>query len=170
MKARQHLLFLFLLPILVYSCTKDTDKKYCWQLVDALGNNVSVLCDKSESEMQSLYPNACNYYKLGGEEYCWFVNGQDFVENKTESALMKSLECQGQVQPQVVKVPCDYCKDWYTRQKHTYKPTGQFRYTSIITQQFCGDTARTLYQGREIILRETADSLIIMQFSANGIF
>ena len=120
--------------------------------------------------MQALYPNACNYYKIEGEEYCWFVNGQDFVENETESALRKFLECQGQVQPQIVKVPCDYCQDWYTREKHTYKPTGTFRYTSIVTRQFCGDTARTLFQGRQIILRETTDSLSILQFSANGIF
>ena len=38
----------------------------------------------------------------------------------------------------------------------------------ITKQKFCGDTLSTLYQGRQIIRKDDADSLVIIQFSNNG--
>lgn len=118
--------------------------------------------------MQSLYPNSCAYYKIEGEEYCWFVDGSSFIKNATESSLKHHLQCYGGVQ--VIKVDCDYCQNWYSREKNTYKPNSTFFYSPVHVQRYCGDTVHTFFQGREIIVRETADSLITLQFSNNGIF
>lgn len=137
--------------------------------MDAYGNPMYTVCGATESELQVTYPNPCNYYKLGGKEYCWYLNSNGvFIKNKPEDYIQRLKQCFNF--SNAVKVDCDYCQTWYTRQKNTYKPTNTFAYSPVRIQQYCGDTVHTLYQGRVIVLRETSDSLITVQFSNNGSF
>ena len=167
MRQNISLLAIFLIVFMGSSCKKDSEEEYCWQLMDALGNPINTVCNKTESEMQAAYPNPCTHYRLG-TAYCWYIDGSIFVKDKTEDYINRYKQCYGNVN--AVKVACDYCEKWYTRQKHTYKPNNTFFYSPIENKQYCGDTAQTLFQGREIILRETADSLVTVKFSNNGVF
>ena len=159
---------ILLVPIVIGISSCKKNKTYCWQLIDAFGNEMYSVCDKTEAEMKASYPNPCNYYKLESTDYCWYVDGHIFIKNKPEDYINHMLQCFGF--SSATKVACDYCQTWYTRQKNIYKPNNTFSYSTVRSQQYCGDTVRTLFQGREVVLRETADSLIKMQFSNNGIF
>jgi hypothetical protein len=168
MKMKTSFILLLGAILIVFSCKKESNTKYCWQLVDPLGNNINSVCDKTPSEMQSSYPNSCSYYQMGGEEYCWLVDGNIFIKNATENSINHYFQCYGGLHAE--KVACDYCQNWYSRQKNTYKPNNTFTYSPVHLQHYCGDTVHTLFQGREIVLRESTDSLITLQFSNNGIF
>ena len=154
--------------IVNFSCKKDSNNQYCWQILDAIGNRLNTVCNKTESEMQSVYPSPCLYYKIG-DNYCWFLGNATFLKNVPEDFAIRYIYCHNNYTT-YQKVACDYCQNWYSRQKKLYKPNNTFIYSSIYLQLYCGDTVRTLFQGREIILRETADSLITLQFSNNVIF
>jgi len=160
--------FLFMLLVVVApSCIKGA-KKHCWQLVDAFGNELYSVCDKTEAEMKASYPSSCNYYKLGGTNYCWLIDDNIFIKDKPQEYVDIVLHCFNHTNAR--KVACDYCQTWYTRQKSIYKPNNTFRYSTVTAQRLCGDTVHTLFNGREIILRETTDSLIVLQFSNDGKF
>jgi hypothetical protein len=161
--------FLFVLVVtgvILNSCEKEEDE-FCWVLVDQLGNAYGQLCHRTEAEMSAAYPGNCNFYKME-QDFCWLLDGNQFVANRPEDFIVRFKQCLGYTT--AVKVACDYCQQWYTREKHLYKPSGSFAYSQVRLQQFCGDTAQTLFQGREVILRETTDSLITVQFSNNGTF
>ena len=158
---------IFFCCLIFYSCEKENGE-FCWALVDQLGNEYGQICHKSEAEMRDAYPGTCTYYKTG-TNYCWLLDGTIFVENRPEDYIVRFKNCMGGYTI-AEKVPCDYCGRWYTREKHLYKPSGSFVYSQVRVQQYCGDTVHTLFQGREIILRETADSLITLKFSNNGTF
>ncbi len=152
------------------ACKKEEpgEDRFCWQRIDNFGNNLDQVCDKTEAEMKALYPGDCGYYKTDGEKSCWLIHNAVFPNTTREGAeLMARCFYGGNVTPQ--KVACDYCRRWYHRQKRTYKPTGSFAYSPTTSEQFCGDTATKLFQGRQVVLRETADSLIIVQFSNDGV-
>ena len=134
-----------------------------------MGNNMNAVCSKTSAEMQADYPNPCTYYKLDGEEYCWLIGSNTFVKNATQHKINQVLQCFYNSSVQALKVSCDYCQLWYTRQKSTFKPNNTVFYSPVRAEQYCGDTVRTLFQGRQIVLRETNDSLIVLQFSNNGI-
>jgi hypothetical protein len=179
MKTVFNLFALFI--ILLTSCKKESNKKYCWQLIDANGADLVAICDKTEAELLDCVKNntcgtffnggsitSCNYYKLDGEKFCWKVNGiylKDFTENKASlyarcfygnAALVKADSCLT-------------CIRWYNREKKTYKPNSTVTYSPITVQNYCGDTLRTIFQGRQIIRKDDADSLIAIQFSQNGL-
>lgn len=168
MKMKTILATSFITMFILLSCKKESNNKYCWQLVDALGNNLNAICNKTESEMQASYSNSCSYYKIG-DEYCWLVDNNIFITNKPEDFITRYMHCYGSYTT-YQKVACDYCQKWYSRQKNTYKPNNTFSFSPVHLQQYCGDTVHTLFQGREIVLRETSDSLITLQFSNNGVF
>jgi hypothetical protein len=135
--------------------------------MDLSGNTIGTVCNKTEKEMEASYANPCTYYKLG-EAYCWYIDSSTFITQKPEGYINYLLKCNNRIS--AVKVPCDYCQTWYTRQKKTYKPNNLSFYSSIATHRLCGDTVKTLYHGRQIILRENTDSLITLQFSNTGYF
>ena len=166
MKSRKIFIVALLAVFIGVSCKKD--KAYCWQLVDAFGNEMNSVCGKTEKEMQTAYPKPCNYYKIEGTKYCWYTSNRGFIKDKPEAYITKLKQCFNLSSP--VKVACDYCQTWYTRQKNTYKPTNTITYSTVHVQQYCGDTVHTLYKGREILVRETADSLITIQFSNTPVF
>ncbi len=158
--------------LIILSCKKEDkkeDQTYCWQLVDALGNETIMVCNKTEAEMAAHYPASCSYYKAGGETFCWMVNGQVFIKDKSVEGMDHLKHClmPGAV---AVKVNCNYCKKFYSRIKQTYKPTNTTQYSPVKFEQYCGDTASKLYDGREVIIKDTPDSLILVQFSIDGSF
>jgi hypothetical protein len=78
MKAKSLLGVLALLILTMASCSKQEEEKYCWQIIDSLGNSMNIVCDKTENEMRAAYPNRCSYYKLANES-CWYVNNGTFI-------------------------------------------------------------------------------------------
>ena len=172
MKMNKWSVVLVLLCLLIIACNKQSDtttpSTFCWQLLDPAGNKIKLICGKTAADMQALYPDSCSYYQIGGDTACWYIDGRIFVKNATDFELQHYLHCYHYSNAQ--KVDCGYCQIWYSRQKHTYKPTSNFTYSAVHVQRYCGDTAYTLFQGREIIVRETPDSLITVQFSSTGIF
>jgi hypothetical protein len=171
-------LLLLLMCLFNYTCKKEAEKKYCWQIIDNVANDMGIVCDKTEAELLACINNRtcgfytgwtltpCFYYKAEGEEFCWLVNGSYMIKS-TENKLALLRKCFS-FNSTTVKVDCDYCQFWYSRKKSTYKPDGRFAYSPITHREYCGDTTRTLYQGREIIVKNDADSLIVIQFSNDG--
>ncbi|HEY0039037.1 MAG TPA: hypothetical protein VGB71_00170 [Flavisolibacter sp.] len=160
-----------LLPALLFlsaffGCKKEGPPKFCWQKVDNFGNKLEVICSKTEAEMQMLYPNSCSYFKAGGEKFCWMRNGV-FIKDASQEEIDYVNSCFGATGT-ATKVDCSYCGRWYHREKRTYKPAGTATYSEVRVENFCGDTAKTIFQGRQVIIRETTDSLIVRQFSNNG--
>ena len=166
--------------LLSSGCKKESNKKYCWQVMDNLGNQLNVVCDKTEAELVDCIKNNtcgvynnpnvtnCNYYRIGGEKFCWKISNYYFKDLTEDQAAMYS-RCYYANAP-ATKADCNYaCTGWYHRHKKTYKPNNSVTYSQVTLEQFCGDTAATLYQGRQIIIKDDLDSLIVIQFSNNGI-
>jgi len=178
MRSVSFVLLLLSLGLFNYSCKKEGEKKYCWQIIDNLGNDMGVVCDKTEAELLACVNNgtcgfytggtltSCFYYKSEGVEFCWIIDSSYMVK-ATENKLALLRKCFN-FSSAAIKVDCNYCQFWYSRKKSTYKPDGRFAYSPITFRQYCGDTTRTLYQGREVIIRNDADSLIVIQFSNDG--
>ncbi len=163
------LISLFVL-VIISSCKKESNNQACWQVIDQLGNDVGTVCNKTEAAMLAQYQSPCAYYRTGGEKFCWLIGGSQFLKDATEEKLNHTIRCFYSATPSVTKVACDYCQAWYTREKRIYKPNNTFSYSQVRSEQFCGDTARTLFQGKQVTIRETGDSLIAVQFSNNGSF
>lgn len=164
-KRSTNLILLCLLFASFMGCKKDSPK-FCWQKVDNFGNRLEVVCNKTKAEMQMLYPNSCSYFKAGGEKFCWMRNGV-FIKDASQEEIDYVNRCFGATGT-ATKVDCSYCGRWYHREKRTYKPTNTATYSTVTIETFCGDTAKTIFQGRQVLIRETADSLIVRQFSNNG--
>lgn len=168
---------LFSLVFLV-SCKKTTER-FCWQIINHYGHKVDIICDKTEQELftcinnQECVPNMgvdalrpCSYFKIEGEKKCWMY-GTNYIHDVIKNEAWAYSKCfGGNVEP--IETDCRNCKNWYHRKKMTFKPTNTFTYSSTRVETFCGDTARTLFQGRQIIIKDDADSLIVIQFSSNG--
>ena len=177
-------LFLLFAIFFLYSCDKENgQKKACWQLIDAQGRDVNLICDKTEAEMIACVKSgacpvyvglslsdfgSCDYYETGGEKSCWRVGNflyTDITANKAK--VLAACYPYGAATP-TLSNSCDSCQSWYHREKKTYKPANTFTYSPVHIENFCGDTLATLYTGRQIIKKDDADSLIVIQFSNNG--
>jgi hypothetical protein len=167
--------------ILFIGCKKETEKRHCWQLIDNVGNDLNAVCDKTEAELLYCVKNntcgtyfnggsitSCNYYQTDGDRFCWKINNSYFRDITESQANLYARCFYGNAIP--AKVDCSFaCQRWYHREKKTYKPTSSITYSFVTLENFCGDTVATLYQGRQIIRKDDADSLIVTQFSNNGI-
>jgi hypothetical protein len=151
----------FLFMVSLAACNKN--KEHCWQVYDALGNEMGIVCDKTESEIQAAYGPF--YDRADAPEFCWKVsynNGTTgYLENVTEKMASYWF---GNNSTGMEKVQCGYCQKWLTRHKGVLKSTGQFAYDPIKVMQYCDDTCSTIFPGRIILLRETSDSLIYHEF------
>lgn len=168
--------------IFLSSCKKENGGgRHCWQLIDNAGNNLNIICDRTENELIACINNgncgsfmggatftSCNYFNADGPKSCYLINGQASEQPLTEDQARVYASCFGSRQGSYVKADCLDCAFWYHREKRTYKPTNAFVYSTITRQKFCGDTLATLYPGRQIIRKDDADSLIVIQFSNNG--
>jgi hypothetical protein len=141
---------------------------YCWALIDQSGYPIGKICDRTEKQMADSVPNPCNYCKLGGEEFCWLIDGTTYIERSPEEYVKLVVKCFGKTSYK--KVDCGYCQSWYTRQMDIYKPSNTATYSKVKTERLCGDTLKTLYNGRKITLRETSDSLIVLEFGTTPYF
>ena len=172
---------LLIISCFFMSCKKETEQKYCWQMIDALGNKLDSVCNKTEAELIAcvndktcgLYGfsgnvTACNYYRLDEPKQCWLINGI-YYGDITEGEANIFARCFSNVTTPV-KTTCLTCEWWYHREKSTHRPTNVIRYEKVQQERFCGDTITTLFTGREIIIKNTIDSLVVIQFSKNGIF
>lgn len=141
-------------------------QRFCWQVIDNFGSPMQEVCNKTEAEMKARY-NSCNYYKNSGEKACWWADGM-FLENMTKEGADLHVRCFWPNAGAAVKVACHFCQTFYHRRKMTYKPANTITYSPVSRERFCGDTSATLYHRRQVILKDTPDSLIVLQFSNNG--
>jgi hypothetical protein len=150
----------FFILVLLFACKKN--KEHCWQVYDSLGNEMGIVCGKTESEIQNLYGPF--YDRINATKYCWkiqYANGSvSYPENITEK--MADVFFQGASIRE--KIVCGYCQKWTSREKGLKKSTGNFAYSSVRAEVYCGDTCKTLFAGRIVILRDTPDSLITVEF------
>jgi len=126
---------------------------------DRSANAMGVECDKTESEIQEKYGQY--YDRADAPKYCWIYtsgNGTtSYSENITEKYVALFFNSNN---GSMEKVVCGYCQKWNTRQKIMLKPSGLYSYGSERVEQYCGDICSTLYEGKLVVVRETADSVI----------
>src|SRR5690348_1939917 len=70
------------------------EPKYCWMLIDQSGILMGRICDRTEKQMSDSVP-PCNYYKLGGEAFCWLVDSTTYLENAPEEYVKLVIRCFG---------------------------------------------------------------------------
>jgi hypothetical protein len=167
----------------IVSCKKDKAEdvpvKHCWQIVDYAANNLAEVCDKTEAELIACVTNntcgsflggntinSCNYYQSDGEKFCYQI-GNITPDPMTESQAKLLARCFYSNAP-LTKLDCVACKFWYTREKQQKKPSGIIYYSAITKRNYCGDTLTKIFQGKQVIRKDDADSLVIIQFSNNG--
>jgi hypothetical protein len=149
--------------LLFAACSKDKEKEYCWQVYDALGNEIMILCGKTEAQMTADY--GVYFDRENATRYCWKIQQGaggpfSYPENLTEK--MVGIYFPGATVKE--KIACGYCQRWASREKGLYKPTGSFAYKPVKAETLCGDTCATLFVGRIITIRDTPDSLITVEF------
>jgi hypothetical protein len=166
------------------SCKKDkadeSSAKHCWQLLDFNGNQVGQVCDKTEAELLECIGNntcgnflgsntitTCNYYQIDGEKFCYQIGSNITPDPITESQAKLIAKCY-YGNATLTKLDCVACKFWYTREKKQKKPAGNITYSPVYKRNYCGDTLNVIFQGKQVIRKDDADSLIIIQFSNNG--
>jgi len=172
-----NLLFGVLILFLFSNCEKILEERCDWQIVDASGNIQGVFYNKTEAQFlactncgvssngQSGIPlgqilKSCDYYSLCDPKYCWSI-GDRYLENTSE----KFVNC---FFPTAVKVDCNSCGNWFTRRKTTYIPSNSTNYSRVTSKFYCGDTALIFKSGAQFVIKQTTDSLILLQYSKDG--
>jgi hypothetical protein len=168
----------------IVSCKKDKAEdapaKHCWQLIDFNGNQMGEICDKTEAELLACVANSscgsflggnaltsCNYYQSDGEKFCYQIGSSITPDPMTESQAKLIAKCY-YGNATLIKLDCIACKFWYTREKLQKKPAGNINYSAVTKRNYCGDTLTKIFQGKQVIRKDDADSLVIIQFSNNG--
>jgi hypothetical protein len=143
--------------------TENPNQKYCWVIMDPQFIVLRTECDKTTKEIETAYPQGF-YYRQDEPLKCWYdATTQRYAKDLPQSIITKFFGNNFTV------VNCGYCANWYLREKRRYIPTNGITYSSTTIKRFCGDTVTTLFRGREIPLRQSIDSVIVTQFSDNGI-
>ena len=172
-----NLLFCVLVLFLFSNCEKILEKRCDWQIVDPSGNNQVVIRNKTEAELLACRAcgisgsgqvgltlgqmiTSCQYYSLCDPKFCWSI-GNGYLENTSE----KFVNC---FFPSAVKVDCNSCGNWFTRRKTTYIPSNSTFYSGVKSIFYCGDTASRFNSGAQFIIKQTTDSLILLQYSKDG--
>ena len=174
--------FCVLLVVTIFSCKKENaSQRGCWMLIDFAGNEMATICNKTEAELIACVQNGscgvlsggatlsnCNYFKIEGERGCWEIGGR-IVKDLYENQAKLYARCfQGGVQAN--KVDCaNYCHIWYTREKRVYRPTNGITYSHITASRLCADALVGIGSQREKVIRSSADSIIYLQYSLDGI-
>jgi hypothetical protein len=179
MKTFLNFIFIFCLLFFV-SCKKTNDGKHCWQILDATGNLLVQICDKTEAELLACANNGCgtfngghsltrcNYYQTDGPRSCWLINNK-YYDSMTESQAHLYASCFfGDTTNIAIKTPCENCQNYFSREEITYKPTNSISYSAISFNKYCGDSLIIVQRG-DVTLKNTADTLIVLKYSANGV-
>jgi len=106
MKIAGYSIVLLLLLFIGFACKKESNHRFCWQLMDPLWNPLNSVCDKTEAEMQASYLNPCTYSKIG-DNYCWYIDNSIFIKDRPQDFIDHYQRCFGFTS--AVNVACDYC-------------------------------------------------------------
>ena len=154
-------LFIAFIGTVILLCNCSKYKTHCWDVYDALGNQIAIVCGKTEDEISAQY--GPYYDRSDAPKYCWTIQLQSgnisYVENLSEKIINIYV-----VAVSKQKVPCGYCQKWSHREKDLHKATGNFVYQQVRIEQYCGDTCTKLFVGKIVIIRDTPDSLITVEF------
>lgn len=162
---KQLISLLFCVVLIACSKGKSEEEHACWHVYDASGSYMGKGCDYTEAEIKA-DPTVAYYFKDGTPTFCWVIGsltGGSYVENLPADYFNKFYTTSV-----VTKVDCGYCARWFHRIKRTYKPANTFYIDPIRVERFCADTVKALYQGKQDTLKNTADSLVVRQFSNDG--
>jgi hypothetical protein len=154
---------LYVITLLVLFVTACKKQKNCWQGFEG-GQDVPgmVICDKSKSELETMYPNTL-FYIAGETKYCWkFQNGNQLsYATMPTSIAYKVASTYGYI---LAKIDCgSFCR-WRIYEKHKSKITGLYDPTRFYQETYVTDTCSKLYVGKIVVYRETTDSLITREF------
>jgi hypothetical protein len=154
----------FIAATLFISCEKEAEKA-CWQGWSPTGKqNVQGMaaCDKTLAEMEADFPHFW-FYKQNETAYCWrtvsAANDTTYWIYMPES--IKDRYIREGIALNFTKLDCNsFCSlIWYQHAKS--KITGLYKPTVTVKEVLGGsDTCASLYPGRTVIYRETADSII----------
>ena len=171
----KNLLFLLFILLSLVGCKKESNRKHCWTLFDFQGNITGNVYDISENQLWDKYGgdilfDSCSYERCDDKMYCFLVDDLGLTEMSRSRAELKNRCLRIGGYHEYVEVPCDYkirCERCWVREKAIYKPTGEEFYTHYNPEKFCDDTLATIFNGRELIRKDDADSLVIIQFLRN---
>ncbi len=150
------------LVLLLGSCSKE---KGCFQVAYNAYIQEEKICDIKKSELENnASANNGFVFRASEARFCWkitFSNGQDgYRKNLPESVVKHFFSGNG---VSYSRVSCSTFCSWKVLIRQRSKITGLYNPTLTRQEFFLGaaaDTCSTLFKGREVVLRETADSLI----------
>ncbi|NTS39374.1 hypothetical protein HRG84_00535 [Flavisolibacter sp. BT320] len=159
------LLSIFLL-LALNSCTKEDDKNNCWQAFDPTGYDAQgiLFCDKTLAEAQAQYPQFW-FYEAGEVKFCWrtvSAQGHTGYARQIPESMMEKLKQQWAIEAS--KTDCNSFCTWTYDDKFRSKTTGQYSPTRQSRETYLADSFATLFEGRVIVLKETADSIYTREF------
>jgi hypothetical protein len=159
-------LCILLCSCILLSCTKESEKEYCWQGFDPNGYTVQGLevCGKTAAEVQAEYPQYW-FYKADEPTYCWKVEvparGPSYMRRVPVSMMDKMMARLGY---SYAKVSCTSFCTWQYLDRARSKSDGGYAPIRTSRETYAADSCSKLYQGRIITLRETADTLYTREF------
>jgi hypothetical protein len=166
--AMRNILFIFPVALIVlfsFSCSKNNDKG-CWQAFHPGGADVEglVLCDQTRSQAEAQYPQYW-FYSADEAKYCWVYitsTGQEILLRHIPTSMVERM---GINSATTSTIDCNsFCVWNRIIEKHKSKVTGLFGPTKLYSETFGADSCSTLFVGRVVVHRETADSLITREF------
>ncbi len=157
---------LCILLSLFIGCRKEENKRQCWYLLENNGGNVGEVCDKSRAEMEAKYNGQFYFYPTSDPKYCWKIEdpffGTFYLRNIAQYAV--NLLASTSSGYTTAKVDCSsFCK-WVYQDRRLNKNTGFFRYGIATPESFSLDSCGKLFVGKEVIIRETPDSVYYRKF------
>ena len=160
-------IFLIFIICTILSCSKD--KKACWQGFSPSGTDVRglLVCDKTLAEAEAQFPQYW-FYNSKEKKYCWRVvdaNGTTFYLRQVPISMTEKMKPFGGLN--FYALDCNSFCIWTYHDKTRSKATGLYGPTRGRSEVYFGDTCRTLYVGRTIVLHETADSIYTREFKEN---
>ena len=155
-----------LAAVIIFACTKESNKKYCWQGFDRSGIDVTglLVCGKTAAEVEALYPQYW-FYKSTDPKYCWkaqTAQGQTIYFRNVPVSMTEKMKPYGGLT--FTKMDCNSFCIWAWQEKGISKLTGFYAPTRPGVDILFGDTCTKLFVGRSIVIRETQDSVITREF------
>jgi hypothetical protein len=155
-------LLLSMLSLFCLTCKKEST--CCWEIYDAAGLALKQVCGKTESEIQSEYPGVL-VDRTDAPKFCWKVmtssGDTTYTTAITENFFTYFYTKIGAIGS---KIDCSTCQSWFIREKDLIKSTGGYYYGIQNSVYLCGDKTSTLFAGRMILIKETADTTYYTEF------
>jgi hypothetical protein len=149
---------------LYFFCSCKKSQTYCWQIYDNSGFAIKQVCGKTESEIKSEYPGVL-YDRTDAPKFCWIIitssGDTTYTTAMSENFVNYFYTKNSSI---ASKIDCSTCQGWFTRDKDLIKNTGEYYYGVENSVYLCGDTTSTLFAGRMILIKETADTTYYTEF------